>query len=418
MSLGTQFIRACLRDSNTAMLREAKRQLFIGEDEEQCFDFVRSHLSNYGALPDKQVIEEAGVPIARRAKQPAQFYLDRLRKRFVFAQINSEMPDFRAAMEGEDVEAAVQHLRAMVAGATEQLQPNSFSTLDKLAEEVRNDYEFAKLHPGLRGITLGWPTLDALTLGAQGGDLIVVAGRTGMGKSWVLSKMAHEAWLSGHSILFVSMEMSLVPIARRFVGLHSAINPNYIRAGHLSVQGEQKLVQELDDIIATGSNAYFLSGDFKKEVSAIEEMVSEFDCEIIYIDAAYLLSPTARRSGGVSKWEQIASVVQELKQLALKTNKPIVISVQMNRNVKKKSTKSLDTGDIAGSDSIPQDASIVFGLRQGPSPFEHTRRIGELMKNREGEEARIDFHFKFAPVDMSEAPIIDEAEMNEVNYML
>jgi len=418
MSLGTQFIRACLRDNNTGLLREAKKKLFIGDDEEHCFDFVTSHLSDYGTLPDKQVIEEAGVPIARRAKQPAQFYLDRLRKRFVFAQINSEMPDFRAAMESEDVESAVQHMRTMIAGATEQLQPNSFATLDTLAEEVRADYEHAKLHPGLRGITLGWPTLDALTLGAQGGDLIVVAGRTGMGKSWVLSKMAHESWLSGHSILFVSMEMSLVPIARRFVGLHSGINPNYIRAGHLSSQGEQKLLQELEDITATGANAFFLSGDFKKEVSAIEEMVSEFDCEIIYIDAAYLLSPTAKRGGSITRWEQIATVVQELKQLALKTNKPIVISVQMNRNVKKRSTKSLDTGDIAGSDSIPQDASIVFGLRQGPSPFEKTRRIGELMKNREGEEARIDFNFKFAPVDMSEAPIVEEKEMNDVNYML
>jgi replicative DNA helicase len=418
MSLGTQFVRACLRDNNTSLLREAKLNLFIDDDEVHCFDFVRSHLSEYNTLPDKQVIEEAGVPIARRAKQPAQFYLDRLRKRSVFVKINSGMPDFRAAMEDEDVESAVQHMRTMIAGAAEQIQPNSFSTLDSLADEVRTDYEFAKNHPGLRGITLGWPTLDALTLGAQGGDLIVVAGRTGMGKSWVLSKMAHESWLSGHSILFVSMEMSLVPIARRFVGLHSGVNPNYIRAGHLSHQGEQKLMQELDDITETGANAYFLSGDFKKEVGAIEEMVSEFDCEIIYIDAAYLMSPTVKRGGSITRWEQIASVVQELKQLALKTNKPIVISVQMNRNVKKKSTKALDTGDIAGSDSIPQDASIVFGLRQGPSPFEKTRRIGELMKNREGDEARIDFNFKFAPVDLSEAPIVEEAEMNEVNYML
>jgi replicative DNA helicase len=418
MSLGLQFIRACLRDNNTSKLREAKSQLFIEDDEQNTLTFVRTHLSNYGSLPDKQVVEQAGVAMATSAKQPPQFYLDRLRKRFIYVQINSQMPTFRSAMESEDVETAVTALRAMISGANEQLAPNSFSTFDALAQDVQHDYEFAKNHPGLRGITLGWPTLDLHTLGAQGGDLIVVAGRTGMGKSWVLSKMAYEAWLSGHSLLFVSMEMSLVPIARRFVGLHSAINPNYIRAGQLSQMAEQKLVESVNDITSTGANAYFLSGDFKKEVSAIEDMVNEFDCEIIYIDAAYLLSASARKAGSVSRWEQIASVVQELKQLALKTNKPIVISVQMNRNVKKRTTKTLDTGDVAGSDSIPQDASILFGLRQGPPPFEKTRRIGELIKNREGEEVRIDMNFKFAPVDLSEAPTTDEVNENDVNYML
>ena len=91
----------------------------------------------------------------------------------------------------------------------------------------------------------------------------------------------------------------------------------------------------------------------------------------------------------------------------------------MNRNVKKTSNKDLDTVDIAGSDTIPQDASLIFGLRSGAAPFTETRRIVELMKNRDGEESRFSVHFKFSPVNLTEAPAEeDDEEMSGVSYML
>ena len=419
MSLGTQFIKACLGTNDTSSFREAKSQLFSEEAEAELFDFVREHLSEYSRLPDEEVVSQAGHALPRQAAQPPAFYIEKLRHRFVFDQINERVPQFRDAMNEQNVPDAIEEIRGMLAGATTQLQQDSFSTLDTLAGEVRDDYEFAKNHAGLRGITTGWATADALTLGLQGGDLVVVAGRTGMGKSWVLANMGYSAWATGHSSLFVSMEMSLVPIARRFVGIHSAVNPNYIRAGELSEFGERALMRSVDEITERGSNAYFLSGDFQKGVSSIEAMVDEFDCEIIYVDAAYLLTPEGRQKGFVSRWESIASVIQELKRLALRVNKPIVISVQMNRNVKKKSDKQLDTVDIAGSDTIPQDASIIFGLRQGIAPFTETRRVVELMKNRDGEESSFNMNFKFSPVNLSEAPATEDAEeMSGVNYML
>ena len=83
-------------------------------------------------------------------------------------------------------------------------------------------------------MTLGWPTLDAATNGAMGGELVVIAGRPGMGKTYALIEMAHAAWLSGKSILFASMEMGLMQIARRWMGRLLGVNPNFIRAGQVS----------------------------------------------------------------------------------------------------------------------------------------------------------------------------------------
>ena len=155
---------------------------------------------------------------------------------------------------------------------------------------------------------------------------------------------------------------------------------------------------------------HLLAGNMKKSVRAIETMVLETNPQALYIDAAYLLSPAGRKQGYVSKWETISEVVGELKVLALEYNIPVVISVQFNRGVRSNSTalrKSLDMGDIAGSDSIPQDASVVLGIRKGRPPMDRVTRIIEVMKNREGETPVFATSFTFSPVNMEEIPLVD-----------
>ena len=123
-----------------------------------------------------------------------------------------------------------------------------------------------------------------------------------------------------------------------------------------------------------------------------------------------------RRGGYVSKWEAISEVVRELKSLAINRDIPIVASVQFNRNQKNKGNKELDLGDIAGSDSIPQDASIVLGIQKGNAPFEEVTRVVEVMKNREGMTPKMATAFTFAPVDFSEIPLVEEGDEADDTY--
>jgi replicative DNA helicase len=165
------------------------------------------------------------------------------------------------------------------------------------------------------------------------------------------------------------------------------------------------------------NHAYFLSGDFSQRVGQVERMLNEYELDAIYIDAAYLLTPEGQKRGTISRWEQIADVIKELKRLALKYNKPVIISVQMNRNVKKSTTRTLDSSDIGGSDSIPQDASILLGLRQGPAPFERTRRCIDLFKNRDGEESTIQINYQFNPVNLDESEMLAQHDSGVAEWM-
>jgi replicative DNA helicase len=241
----------------------------------------------------------------------------------------------------------------------------------------------------------------------MGGDLVVLAGRPSMGKSWLLMKMAFAAARSGRKTGLGSMEMSLKQISRRWLGMATKINPNFIRSGEVGTYSEERMFAEID---AEGERppVQLLSGDMAKSVATIESMILEFQPEIVFIDAAYLLTPSGRKQGYISRWESITEVVHELKTLALRYDIPVVISVQFNRNQTNRSKKEFDLGDIAGSDAIPQDASIVIGVRDGPSPHEVDQRILEVMKNREGDTPVFATEFSFSPVCMDETPLIQE----------
>lgn len=411
MSAGTKFLRVCIEHGETNLVRRLDPN-FLFEEEVGHFEFVKGHLEEYGALPSADICAEEGfsLPSLRRSSTP-QYHFDQLKKRFAYTEVNDRHPQLVEALRDQDTDGIIGTLSEMLQEARRATGGLSYSTIAHKAEEVLTEYNEAKLSPGLRGVTSGWETLDAATYGFMGGDLIVVAGRPSMGKSWALLQMAYSAHESGKVVAFTSMEMGLLQITRRWMGIRTGLNPNFLRAGELGAYEEERLVEAIHAEEERDA-VHLLAGDMDKNVAGIEDMIIEFDPDIVYVDAAYLLSPSGRRRGYISRWESISEVIRELKRLALKYDKPIVVSVQFNRNQKNNSTKEFDLGDIGGSDSIPQDASVVLGMRKGPPPHEKRQRIIETMKDREGDCPRFAVAFTFSPVRLHEVELIDPEDTN------
>jgi replicative DNA helicase len=94
----------------------------------------------------------------------------------------------------------------------------------------------------------------------------------------------------------------------------------------------------------------------------------------------------------------------------MKQHIPVFITVQFNRNQKDNSKKAMDLSDIGGTDSIPQDASIVFGIRRAEEPHDKTRREIVMLKNREGDVTKATINFLFEPVNLDEINVEDEQQ--------
>ena len=418
-SLGYRFLRTAIAQNAVALFRNhSDRDLYL-DDEKQAVEAVATHVATYGQLPSLQTLAAEGVSLGVMVDpEPSAYYATQLRKRAAYNAVNSRHPLLAESLRNRNMDQALVVLREMLSEAAGKVEASNYSSLATEAQRVIADYNFAKSHPGLRGVGLRWDTLNQATNGAMGGDLIVVAGRPGMGKSWVMLELALDAHRKGRSIAFASMEMSLTQIARRWIGGLTGINPNDIRAGNLAHWSEAEMLQKVSEL-STNAPVHLFRGDMKKNVAGIAQMMDEFEPDVLYVDAAYLLSPAARKSGSVSRWEAISDVIRELKQLALHKDRPVVVSVQFNRNQKnraggKNNSEMPDLSDIAGSDSIPQDASIVLGLSPWKPPFGETRRMVHVMKNREGEVPSFGINFRFNPVNFDEIIIDDEAEGAQV----
>lgn len=398
MSTGVQLLRSLIENGARSEFRQLSESLFVG-DEIPAYQFVSSFYRRHGALPTVEACQQNGVSLPE-SPNPPSYYLDRIRSRAVFNTIASEQPTLLDAMRSRDMDQALQVLQRTVRTATRFQSQNDIYTIGETIEQVMEEYQVAHANPGRQGITLGWPVLDELTGGAEPGDVITFVARPGMGKSWSMIHCAREAWRAGNSVLFVTMEMTALQIARRFLGLEAGVNPDYVRRGQLSAHAESALYQRIPNI-ANGAPFHLLAGEFQKSVPVVDSAVQEFSPDIVYIDASYLMAPTEGR-GKRSQWEALTDVGKEVKEMALRRRKPVVQSVQFNREVKK--SKEVDLAHIGGSDVVGQISSIAIAIKEGESPNEHTERRMKIMKNREGDLGEFRVRFLFDPPSFSYIP--------------
>src|SRR4029453_5851452 len=102
-----------------------------------------------------------------------------------------------------------------------------------LLPDLRDDYE-AHQFGRSTGVPFGYGFVDRLTGGMQGGDIVLIVGRPGIGKTYTLLNFASRAWKAGYSPMIVSMEMMQLQIARRIVGIITGLDPNQIKKGTVS----------------------------------------------------------------------------------------------------------------------------------------------------------------------------------------
>jgi replicative DNA helicase len=261
-------------------------------------------------------------------------------------------------------------------------------------EMLREDYLMTANFPGMRGITTGWDYLDELTSGISPGDVWAVVARPGVGKSYTMLKMALAAWQAGHSVAFVTMEMTVLQNARRMFAMEAGINPTHVRRGELDMHGEEMLFAALDSV--TGRPPfYFMAGDLKKTVADIDNMVQEYSPDIIFIDAAYLLDP--ERPGRLSRHEHLQDILKNIKSLAMGRDRAVVISVQFNRQ----GTNTGGLDHISGTDYIGQIASVVLSITPGPRSHPTTMRTYKIIKNRDDIGGReFATNYLFSPFNM------------------
>ena len=259
-----------------------------------------------------------------------------------------------------------------------------------------------KKTPGGTLFQTPWPSLNKIIKFCRPEDLVVLVGRLGMGKSWMLIFWA--LWLAeqGHSVLFVSKEMSLQAIEDRVEALRFRLDWELMRDGSLSAKEEirwrrEKLKHWKADFKITGKESLEGTG-FGEIVTAIRK----YKPQAVFVDAAYrvVLDGAMQRK---SDTEKLTYIAQTSKRVAKSEKVLLVASTQMNRDAedKKGNTKGGVT-TVFGADAWAQESDFlleVHGNRNQPNV-----RGTTILKGRESGTGTVMTNFQLSPYpDFSES---------------
>ena len=227
----------------------------------------------------------------------------------------------------------------------------------------------------LSGLATGLVDLDRQMGGLQPSDLIVLAGRPGMGKTALVTNIGYAvaaAWrgeirpdgsvnsVSGGVVGFFSLEMSAEQLATRIVAEQCGIPSSTIRRGALT-EGEFERIKDV--AIALQHLPLFIDESGGLTVSQLaaraRRLKRQRGLDLIIIDYLQLMSGSGKRAND-NRVNEITEITTRLKALAKELRVPIIALSQLNRSVEQREDKRPQLSDLRESGSIEQDADVVL----------------------------------------------------------
>lgn len=207
---------------------------------------------------------------------------------------------------------------------------------------------------GVRGLHTGISAIDARWSGLCAGQMVVIAGRPGNGKTTLAMNIANNVALAGKSVLVFSFEMHDIELTDKIVSSHG-VPLHGIKSGELDQQGWDVAVgaiAAIRDVRLAIDSGTSRTIDHIHLASRAHQMRHGLD--LVIVD--YL-----QQVGGEGKDRrlQVESVSRGLKLMALEMNIPVVALSQMSRLVESRADKRPVMSDLRESGAIEQDADIV-----------------------------------------------------------
>jgi len=228
---------------------------------------------------------------------------------------------------------------------------------------------------GLSGISTGFRDLDHRMGGLQSSDLVVLAGRPGMGKTSLATNIAANIAAAyrpadqadgsvkaanGGVVGFYSLEMSSEQLATRILSEQSEISSSKIRRGAIDEGDFEKLVATSQMI---GKMPLYIDQTGGISIAQLtaraRRLKRQRGLDVIVIDYIQLMTGSSRR-GNENRVQEITEITTGLKALAKELNVPILALSQLSRQVESREDKRPQLSDLRESGSIEQDADVVM----------------------------------------------------------
>ena len=278
------------------------------------------------------------------------------------------------------------------AGGFVPIQPLLGQVVDRIQELYDRDSP-----SDITGVPTGLIDLDAKTSGLHGTDMIVVAGRPGMGKTTLALNIAeHVAVEERLPVAIFSMEMPGTQLAMRFLASVGRLDQHRIRTGKLNDDEWQRLTFALGKLheapIYIDETAGLNPIDLRARARRLYRQFGKLG--LIVID--YLQLMTSLKDSD-NRAAELSEISRSIKSLAKELNVPVMALSQLNRSLEQRPNKRPVMSDLRESGAIEQDADIIIFIYRDEiyNPDSADKGSAELIigKHRNGPTGRVRMTF-------------------------
>ena len=286
------------------------------------------------------------------------------------------------------IEAVIEEAEKAVFGVSQDRYNRDLVPLvDVALEYSRRIQETSVKSEGISGLETGLRSVDLVLDGLQKSDLIIVAGRPGMGKTGFLLGIAkHVGMRLRRNVAIFSLEMSNTQLLQRMLAQETDIDSQKLRSAKLS---DDEWTRTFHALSILGESRIYIDDTPAitplQMRSKCQRMKMEEGLDLIIVDYLQLMSSDTRTENRV---QEVSYISRYLKVLARDLEVPVLAAAQLSRAVEQRQDKQPVLSDLRESGSLEQDADIVMFINRPDqmnedSPFHNLARLA-IAKHRNG----------------------------------
>jgi len=348
-----------------------------------------------GMLADKGVLEAMGGAnainrmIDKAPTQNISNYLDRMIDKYRKADIKHQLKELlsKASKGTSTPKSLIENMEDIILQHSKFRQGVELETLHEVAEQYIKQMQ----SDTPKALSTGYPLLNQYIGGWRKSDFIILAARTGVGKTAMALNFTLNALESGKNILLMNLEMNNTQLLERLVGAKTNVEIWKMTNGGAGKDLKERFLQGVESL--KHSNLYLNTiSDLKPSDvrAAAQRLINKVDIDLIVIDYLQIMS----KSDYKSVYNEVSLASQKMKAMAKDLNVPVLALAQINRRAEELSNGKPKLHHLRDSGSLEQDSDLVLlmsRLKGYPDIVEM-----EVAKHRHGTAGHSIF-FSFKP---------------------
>lgn len=358
-----QMLNRILQSKNAALITVNNLTADYFSEYREEFDFIKAHLDTYGNVPDLETFVNRFSDFdVIKVEESNNYLIDALYEDRNQRELASVFNKVRSLIMSNKTDEA---MKLYLNASQNLVQGVHLDSVDIIRDKSRYERyvercnDFNKYY-----VSTGFAELDSIIGGwDRQEELATIAARSGIGKSWLLLYVAVAAARQGLNVGIYSGEMSEDKVGYRIDTLISHISNGQIIHGNVNAAADYK--QYLDSLDNTIKGSIRVLTPTKINgpagITALRAFIEKDKLDMLCVDQHSLLEDDRKARNPV---ERAANISKDLKNLQVMKKIPIISVSQQNRNSVE---DGVSTANIAQSDRIAQDSTIILFLEQKDS---------------------------------------------------